>query len=202
MEFRLTYRGPLASNGKPAEKHAIRKALHLQLHELWRTDNHLRRWLDAGRLENTIGIPDHAPPSMAEKIGGNYNIGPFHFVPLVSSEFGLACSLDILFLRRDEIGNIVTHGGDIDNRIKTLFDALRTPKKWEEANKENPSPQELPLFFTLLEDDSLITDFRVEADRLLEPRAMLEPPDYVMLLIRAKTKIINYENAFMDMNFQ
>lgn len=184
------------------QKHEIRKSLHLQLRELWSSDVHLRRWLDAGEVKNVPGMEAHKVRSQAEAIGANYNIGAFHFVPLVSEGFGLACSLDILFLRRDTIGKIITSGGDLDNRIKTLFDALRTPRNLDEAANQSPSENEHPLFFTLMSDDSLITDFRVEADRLLEPKGTLEPPDHVMLVIRVKTKIVNYENSFVDMNFQ
>jgi hypothetical protein len=40
MEFRLVYQGPLKASGnntrRVAEKHAIRKAIHKQLAELWR----------------------------------------------------------------------------------------------------------------------------------------------------------------------
>ena len=35
MEFTLTYRGPLRSNRRPAEKHALRKQFHRQLVTLW-----------------------------------------------------------------------------------------------------------------------------------------------------------------------
>ena len=35
LKFRLVYEGPLPSNGSPQEKHAIRKAFHGQLRELW-----------------------------------------------------------------------------------------------------------------------------------------------------------------------
>lgn len=38
MEFRLTYDGPLASNGSATDKQAVRRKLHLQLRELWRAD--------------------------------------------------------------------------------------------------------------------------------------------------------------------
>jgi hypothetical protein len=36
MEFRLLYEGPLATNGTPREKHAIRQAFHPQLAELFK----------------------------------------------------------------------------------------------------------------------------------------------------------------------
>lgn len=52
--------------------------------------------------------------------------------------------------------------GDIDNRLKTLFDALRLPNQTNElVGYDNPAPDENP-FFCLLEDDSLITHVSVE----------------------------------------
>ena len=54
----------------------------------------------------------------------------------------------------------------------------------------------------MVSDDNLVTDFRVETDFLLEPKGSLEPPNDVLLVIRAKAKIVDYEIAYMDMNFQ
>ena len=49
------------------------------------------------------------------------------FVPLVSKAGGFTCSLDILFLRRDDPEGPIESGGDIDNRLKVLLDGLRMP---------------------------------------------------------------------------
>jgi hypothetical protein len=87
-----------------------------------------------------------------------------------NNKFGLACSLDILFLRRDSPGNLVRSGGDIDNRINTLFDALRRPENGEEVAGFPPGPNEDP-FFCLMETDSLVTEVSVITDRLLLPQA-------------------------------
>src|SRR6266849_6098917 len=68
-------------------------------------------------------------PSQAagQKLKKPVLIGGKQFVPLVRQSLALACSLDILFLRREEPGSLILQGGDIDNRIKTLFDALKMP---------------------------------------------------------------------------
>lgn len=83
-------------------------------------------------------------------------------------------------------GRIVTQGGDIDNRPKTLLEALKVP------NLPNALPQgavpaagESP-FFCLLEDDNLITGLNVETDRLLDPSA---GPNEVVILIHALTRL-------------
>ena len=49
------------------------------------------------------------------------------FKPLVRRSLSLACALDILFLRHEERYNLMRQGGDLDGRIKTLFDALKMP---------------------------------------------------------------------------
>jgi hypothetical protein len=52
------------------------------------------------------------------------------------------CSLQILFLRHDPPGSVI-HAGDLDNRVKTLIDALRMPNDaMELAGNEKPSEGE------------------------------------------------------------
>lgn len=73
----------------------------------------------------------------------------------------------MLFLRRDIPGSAL-QSGDIDNRVKTLIDALRKPTNANELRgNENPKDGETP-FFCLLEDDKLISHFAVETDTLLD----------------------------------
>ena len=60
--------------------------------------------------------------------------------------------------------------GDIDNRIKTLIDALRMPgmNGSELRGNETPLDGEDP-FYVLLEDDKMVSSFSVESDDLLDP---------------------------------
>lgn|SRR2546425_4871760 len=111
----------------------------------------------------------------------------FRFVPLVRKDSAFSCSLDILFLRRDNPGNLVCSGGDIDNRIKVLFDALRIIDNRSELGTANPipAPGEDP-FFCLLEDDNLITDVKITTDRLLVPVQSEENIHDVELVIHVK----------------
>jgi hypothetical protein len=98
-----------------------------------------------------------------------FKTGNFRFVPLVAKCFATACSLDILLLQPQGSDPLVSQAGDIDNRIKTLFDALRIPKP-DETKGLTPGEGENP-FFCLLEDDALILEFHISADRLLVPPA-------------------------------
>lgn len=95
----------------------------------------------------------------------------YRFVPLVREETSLLCSLDILFLRRDIPGSVID-AGDIDNRIKTIIDALRIPRHQNElvGSDAAPGADDDP-FFCLLEDDSQVSRLVVETDTLLDPPA-------------------------------
>jgi hypothetical protein len=105
---------------------------------------------------------------MREGLAQRYRVGNYRFVPLVREELGLLCSLDILFLRSDPHGLI--QSADIDSRVKTIFDALKTPQDTGQLgrNHQRPNADEDP-FYCLLEDDKLITHMSVSTDMLLDP---------------------------------
>lgn len=101
-------------------------------------------------------------------LSDKFNKYGYNFVPLVSEFFVLNCSISILLLRPDSPGKIIK-SGDLDNRLKTVFDALRMPQSREELGGfEHPSDDESPMY-CLLEDDRLVTHVSVETDTLLEP---------------------------------
>jgi hypothetical protein len=70
-------------------------------------------------------------------------------------------------LRPEAPGHVITQGGDIDNRLKTLLDSLQVPKLDQLASSDVPRPDETPFFYCLVEDDNLITSLSVTTDRLL-----------------------------------
>lgn len=172
MEFRLAYRGPLAAargnktDNRAPQKQAIRKYLHPQLKEWWKQN------------QRVMGNP--------EVVANNFDEFGFRFVPVVSAERSYNCSIDILFLRRDSPGNLIESGGDLDNRIKVLFDGLRKPREHKELGNLTPGPDENP-FFCLLQDDSLITEVHIITDRLLTPVVTNESQHDVELIIHVKT---------------
>ncbi len=96
-------------------------------------------------------------------------LGEFAFVPLVSAEMNVVAELSITLLRPEPPGGLITQGGDIDNRLKTLFDALTVPRQSNALpSGVAPTKDESP-FFCLLEDDNLITSVSVRTEQLLEP---------------------------------
>jgi hypothetical protein len=194
MDFRLIYQGPLhaqsggSGGGRLKEKHLIRREFHKQLQELWQQHPDLRSQANA---VFTITITPHnmvSPPgpgvrqimpAMAgepnvktwlEHIADDHRYCGGRFVPLISKQGGFTCSLDILFLRKHKPGSLIASGGDIDNRLKVLFDALKMPKVQSDLGGLPLETDENP-FFCLLEDDSLITSLSVTTDRLLTPQA-------------------------------
>ena len=172
------------ANGNPTKKQAIREQFHPQLRELWDTHPSLlalkgRRFVP---LEENIGqlhydhhhskkIPEAKPVTVAR--GGQRDVlvdqidlcepvikRGLTFVPLVRERTALRCALKITFLRMEEPGRIY-QGGDIDNRLKTLLDALAVPQHDEQV-VGNLSP-----VYCLLEDDSLISGLDIQTHRLL-----------------------------------
>jgi hypothetical protein len=206
MRFYLVYRGPLSasSNKSKAEEVAtIRDEFHSQLKFLWQTSNTLYR------LRFTAQVPEKEE---GEKIGSGVEQSPFYirkdyslyatlpgwvdlcapipldgksYIPLIRSSLDLNCHLDILFLRQEDPGALVLQGGDVDNRIKTLFDALRIPSADEQ--KKNP-PKEDPTY-CLLESDTLISGFHVNTGRLLMPDT--NKPNEVHLVIEVTVRVLN-----------
>jgi hypothetical protein len=86
-------------------------------------------------------------------------------LPLVRESLLLKCGLKILFLRKEEAGRVY-QGGDLDNRLKTLFDALSVPQIDQIPQNERGNSIGDPIH-CLLEDDGLITAVSVETHRLL-----------------------------------
>ena len=204
VQFRLLYCGnQLVSNGKPALKHAIRKTFHPQLRQLWTRNRRLQqmamRWgnlklygdiLEGGERAAVEMEPIWSKIPEQRKKGElkflwmtaeRFKRGKFHFVPLVEADLRLRVSLDILFLRHDRLP-LVKEGGDIDNRLKTLFDALRVPDSIDGLGG-GPEEDESP-FFVLLEDDSLISEIRVSTDQLLllPQKKAIDPKDAFLVM--------------------
>jgi hypothetical protein len=194
MKFTLIYKGPLhpkssGSGSRLTHEHHIRKIIHEQLTELWSAQYPLPR-LRAFLAKHVEGRRDLI--SRTDRLVDGHVRGAFQFLPLVTKELGLVCRLNIQFLRRGNPGDIVTHGGDIDNRLKTLFDALRVPDSVGDG--QQPEQGESPFFFCLLEDDALITEVNVSTDRLLYPAGPNEEK-HVHLIITVETLVADREQA-------
>jgi len=214
MKFTLVFEGELRANGTPAQKHTIREQLHPQLKELWDTHPCLqglksRRYLSLEADIGTIYYDHHhskpVPPARRRTItrnGKDDEIDEFdlcepiikksiEFHPLVRERTALKCALKIVFLRREEPGRIY-QGGDIDNRLKTLLDALSVPQHDEQV-VGTMSP-----IYCLLEDDSLVTALDIQTQKLLSQPGTTK--HYVHLLIEVDVRVTNphaYNQMFL-----
>ena len=171
MEFRLFYRGLLKSNGDRAEKQNVRRQFHPQLKKLW--------------IQEPLAGSEEYLDGNSERIHLVYPISNFNFACLISERHKTYAELDILFLRPEPSGQIIkTGGGDIDNRLKTLFDGLRRPMEANEIpTGDQPQSGETP-FHCLLSDDALITKVTVATDQLLDAKSQ----DEVVLIIHVRIK--------------
>jgi hypothetical protein len=174
MEFRLLYSGYLPPDSENRSmlgiKHDIRREFLPQLKQLWQVHPNLQRYL---QMRGGYAADNAQNPSESEvmeaglfSLADANRINGFRFVPLIEERFCLACSVDVLFLRVGGPGSLIKNG-DIDNRVKTLFDALKMPKE-NELGGLSPQDGEDP-FYCLFEDDKLISEVRVTTDRLLWP---------------------------------
>lgn len=203
VEFRLTYEGLLLAtqhdpvrcqpDARALHKRDLRRHFHLQLKRLWEINPFLKHgepvtfdWEQKSTPKSgvTYGC------SLIEYLAPLYVRNKYQCVPLIREELSLICSIEILFLRPDLPGSVLK-SGDIDNRIKTLFDALRLPHGTQELiGYDNPQDDEKP-FFCLLEDDSLITHISVETDILLQPTGKKFDPNDTRLIIAVKIRPYN-----------
>jgi hypothetical protein len=153
MQFRLTFQGLINANANSSHKWKIRQGFEPQLRRLW---NQIP----------LLGISKYRDP---EYRPNNCYVGITRhnrsYIPIISSKLSLYAELDVLLLSSSKPGNLLHAGGDIDNRLKTLFDALTVP-----TEDQSPPPNlNIPRgnFDCLLEDDKLVRRVSVESDQLL-----------------------------------
>jgi hypothetical protein len=134
----------------------MRRDFHRQLTTVWATNKTL-----IDRSDKMDGVLSRY------RLADEHQIPPWKFVPLVTTELQMLCSLDFLLLRRDHPGDSVW-SGDMDNRVKTLIDALEVPDKQSGYGTEiGVEPGYNPMF-CLLQSDKLVTAMSVETGKLLD----------------------------------
>ncbi|MET3838214.1 hypothetical protein [Bradyrhizobium sp. OAE829] len=190
MEFRLTYAGMLKAHRddkRLAERtlhvHDIRQTFHHQLKKLWQ---------DHPALDSVV-TPSDGLLSLNRKrtlMNEIFQHDGFNWLPIVTEKNGLICQLEILMLREGTPGRVLY---DVDNRLKTLFDALRKAKGPQELGAGTSRGQLTPQldedpFYVLLEDDRLITHLAVTTDQLLEPVPNCPRDEAVRLFIDVKIR--------------
>lgn len=184
MRFHLVYNGelrPMGNHPKPDHVRDIRNKFHPQLEYLWQVHTALKRLRQSAIVKRNpaeyLGVAKDSPlgpdrdlekyPAREDEIDlcAPIQKGEKLYIPLIRKSLDLNCELNILFLRQEDPGALVLQGGDIDNRIKTLFDSLRMP----DADVEKRFPQAHDPIYCLLENDTLVSGLSVSTDRLLFP---------------------------------
>ena len=173
MRFVLHYRGPLRSNADAHNKHQLRLAFHHQLATLWGQTplrDTAEAWLGVRTTKNKDGA------YLIRMVKGRT------FVPVVSAQLHTIAELRIVMLRPGRPGQLLQHGGDIDNRLKTLFDALTIP---QENQLKELAPSEQNPVYCLLEDDWLVSAVEVRTEQLLET----VDPSWVEMTLDVRTRV-------------
>jgi len=158
MELYLKYEGILKSNADPKEKHRLRKHFHSQIKRFVESDEHLKN-KKCWQLESFLKQDPNEMNAISKK-------GDFYFASLISSKLHLLAEINHTILWHDLPGQIIGQG-DIDNKLKTLFDALSCPPHESQITGLKPENGEEP-FFCLLEDDKLIQNVNIRTHTLLE----------------------------------
>ncbi|RTL62078.1 MAG: hypothetical protein EKK41_26065 [Hyphomicrobiales bacterium] len=198
MEFRLTYEGALKgaskTNTRAKHKHELRRVFHAQLKRWWDANPYLRNAFHShpftGRTRPEKLLWVHLSEQW-ERLG-------YNFVPLVTEELSLICGIEVLILR-PSVHGVLMNSGDIDARLKTLFDALRMPSNKEElGGNTSPLEDERP-FFVLLQDDKLISHVSVTTDTLLQPTNPDAGENSARVVIHVKLR--PYNQGWHNINF-
>ncbi|MBN2779958.1 MAG: hypothetical protein JXQ74_02710 [Alphaproteobacteria bacterium] len=163
MKFKLIYQGTLKIHPKKRVQHihAIRSQL-------------------APQMEKLLSIPPYS--NICDYIDGKNglkkkdivrHVGGIDFVPVISPSLNLLAELDIQMLHPELIG---TPRADIDNRMKTLFDALRRPQNEHEIPENADRGRKMHV---LLDDDRFVTKMSVNTSHWLGAKN----PDDLLVII-------------------
>src|SRR6266851_10140679 len=173
MRFHLLFEGPLPSTGNANPKQprpaklaaiwAIRDSVNRQLLHLVSTHPALSGRSGPSRVLRHALIP----PVWVEG---------YRFFALARPGFRVKCGPKIDLLVNHHPGSVLTKTGDLDNRLKTLFDGLRIPASLQEI-KGHKTQQELDAdeYVCLLQDDALITSLQIEVIRNLAAPSNVGP---------------------------
>jgi hypothetical protein len=158
VKFRLLYEGELAPRERVSvgDLHSIRMQLHPQIKALW-------QYIPLSDCTGWLREKPERPGDYAIWERSNDVL----FSPLISRKNHLMCEFDITLLRQQAPGQLLVEGGDIDSRLKTLFDALRKPSTQEAQTAAIAKRADDDPIHCLLQDDALVTRVNVETDRLL-----------------------------------
>ncbi|MCL2629803.1 MAG: hypothetical protein FWD33_03945 [Alphaproteobacteria bacterium] len=159
MKFKLLYYGELMSNPKNRSRHIseIRMTFHQQMKGL----------IDISPWKN---LAQHMVPNPTKAPILSKSMGGYVFNPFISDKLNMFVELDIQMLHPETIGFA---RADIDNRAKTLLDALRCPQNEHECGAN--MPKNIGPIYTLLDNDNLVSKLSINTSHLLSPEGVFPP---------------------------
>jgi len=178
-----------------AVKHDIRVALHPQIENFWKSHPSTKipgNAANAKFTEQGLSFWEHYA-NQHKVVDKSSRI--HRFAPLITGKNCYGCAVNVLFLRRDMPDMPLIHQGDLDNRIKILFDALRMPSCTKEL-VDSPQPTEQNPCFCLVENDKYIDHVSVTTDRLLAPVGEKESIEDVIIVVHVVARVMDYELYF------
>jgi len=196
MEFNLIYRKAIPSGNNPdkQKKHQVREIFHPQLKRLWQQFPliHYKDYLkDIPYKEEFNTYPNPTIDDYSDEFSVIRTVGEFKFAPLICKGLGLYCEIEIKMLNAGS-SKVINHG-DLDNKLKTLFDGLRYPNQLQEIPSNFSQEDEKP-FYCLLENDDLIKKVSVSVDQLLYPEEESDNVDLTLLHIKVKGETSHLRN--------
>jgi hypothetical protein len=165
LKFKLIYTGEIKINPKKRTQHLsdIRTAISPQLKRL--TEIAPYSVIRDKLLKSGKGIRE---------------VGGARFFPIITPELDLLAELDVQILHPELLE---TPHADIDNRMKTLLDALKRPQSAHEVCEGCGDE----VIYTLLDDDHLVTKMTINTSHLLtsdyDSNAKRSQEDYELLVI-------------------
>ena len=162
MKFKLVYVGELKINPKKRSHHLqeIRNILSPQLKRL-----------------SEISPYDTIKTKLEKKGKAIKRVGNAEFFPIITPDLNLLAELDIQILHPELLD---TPRADIDNRMKTLLDALKRPQSTSELAGNLDRGE---VCYTLLDDDHLVTKMTINTSHLLYTSEEKNPEHNYELLV-------------------
>jgi hypothetical protein len=185
MRFTLTYIGELPATGNRRSSNPAPK-----LPIIWAIRNDLATQLEGVFLRHPAisGVGSIHSRAAFNTLRVPVVRSGFGFLPLVRPDLETVCDLKIKMLVNHEVGSVVTQAGDLDNRIKTLLDALRLPKD-NEFFGNSPTVDPCPC---LLHDDAMVVDLCVSQERWYSRLPQTEKEVQLHLEVQVRTARPNF----------
>jgi hypothetical protein len=166
MRFTLHYEGivPSGNSAKPQDKHMLREVFHEQIKNIWSVPPLLHC---SGYLQKDVPMYQrYSNEPNPEVIDLGYlpdlvtEVGGIRFASIAHPALALLAELSFTFHFPHNLFRPIPSATstDIDNRLKTLLDALSVPRFTDQLPKGwTPTADQVPLHCLLFNDDRVVS---------------------------------------------